>query len=278
MANDPWHLVALAVPALRARGLTGRGITIGVVDTGIAIGHPSLAASNVRHLDVRGGAFDGNDVDGHGTGMVGLIVGGPGAVAPEASIVSVKALLAGPQGDLPHLVSGIQLALDQGVDVLSLSVGIDTIDDSLSRLIQKAVGSGIVVVAAGEDGSSNSPLYPAALTAVISVTASNAQQQCLFDQLPAWMDIAVPGAGLPTLSLQDTTTSTGTSPATAVSAAVCALLLQIAPAAKRRALAGQLLGFLSSTGQTPADASGPSSPKLLVPAAAAAEIDKWLAQ
>ena len=95
-ASAPWHLAKLQIPQLQAMGLTGRGITIGVVDTGVEANHPSFTGRQLRALDVRGAGGDGRDFNGHGTQMVGLIVGRQGAIAPDASIVSVKAFMAGP--------------------------------------------------------------------------------------------------------------------------------------------------------------------------------------
>ncbi len=278
VADEAWHLNVLDVPALAARGLTGRGVTIGVVDTGVVAAHPDLAGARVRTLDVRGTAFDGVDLNGHGTAMIGLLAGRATGVAPDASIVSVKALVAGAAADLDALVTGIEIALDQGIDVLSLSVGSPDVDTALSQIIQRAVSRGVLVVAAGDDANGTTPLYPAALTPVVSVTASNREGACLFELLPAWLDVAAPGVVLPTLALVGETTVTGTSPATAACAGVCALLLGIAPQARRRALARHMLGILASTGISPTGATGPNTPKLLAPSAAAAAVDAWLVQ
>jgi subtilisin family serine protease len=277
MAGElPWHLAALEVPQLAARGLSGRGITVGVVDTGVRRDHPMLAGRDVRALDVRGGGYDGNDLHGHGTAMVGLLAGQQGAIVPDASIVSVKALFAGPMGTASDLVSGVELALSQKVDVLSLSVGASDITPALSQLIQNAIREGVVVVAAGDDADDDAPLFPGALTPVIAVTAANQEGGTLFDTLPAWLDLAVPGVELPTLTLGGVATSTGTSPATAVCAGICALLLGLAPATRCRELGAHLMEFLSSTGKPLAAAAGPNVPKLLSPLAAADAISRWL--
>jgi hypothetical protein len=122
-------------------------------------------------------------------------------------------------------------------------------------------------------------LFPAALTPVIAVTAATRGDTCLFDTLPAWLDVASPGVELvTTVPGGGLGSSTGTSPATAVCAGVCALLLGLAPRARRGALAGQLQHFLSSTGVLPGNATGPNVPRLLAPSAALAAIRTWLEQ
>jgi thermitase len=249
---------------------------VGIVDTGVRRDHPDFAGRDLRTLDIRGSAFEGNDLDGHGTAMAGLIIGGRGAIAPDATVVSVKALFAGPVGSASDLVSGIELALSQGVDVLSLSVGTPSDSPGLTQIVQNAIDAGVVVVAAGDDTNSDRPLFPGALTPVVAVTASNRQNGCLFARLPAWLDVAAPGVDVPTTTLSGTGLVTGSSPATAVCAGVCALLLGLAPPPRRRELAGQLLVFLSSTGTPPTGASGPNSPLLLAPRAAADAIAAWL--
>jgi len=278
-AAPPWHLAKLQVAHLQAMGLTGRGITIGVVDTGVEADHALFGGRQLRALDVRGAAGDGRDFDGHGTQMVGLIFGQQGAIAPDASIVSVKAFMAGPFGTSDDIAAGIETALDAGVDILSLSVGTTEASPKLARAVQQAIAGGVLVVGAGEDGEDDVPLFPAALTPVIGVTAATRGDTCLFDTLPAWLDVASPGVELvTTVPGGGIGPSTGTSPATAVCAGVCALLLGLAPPARRRALAGELQSFLSSTGVLPGNAAGPNAPRLLAPVAAAAAIRTWLEQ
>jgi subtilisin family serine protease len=279
VAAAPWHLAALEVPQLQAMGLTGRGIRIGVVDTGVETDHPQLGGRRLRALDVGGAGGDGRDFNGHGTQMVGLIVGRQGAIAPEASIVSVKTFMAGPFGTSDDIAAGIETALAAGVDVLSLSVGTTDASPRLVQAVQQAIAGGVVVVGAGEDGEDDAPLFPAALTPVIAATAATRDNNCLFDVLPAWLDVACPGVDLlTTVPGGGTGLSTGTSPATAVCAGICALLLGLAPAARRRALAAQLMTFLSATGVLPGNAAGPNAPRLLAPVAAAAAIQTWLRQ
>ena len=278
-AVAPWHLSKLQIAQLQAMGLTGRGITIGVIDTGVEADHPSFTGRQLRALDVRGAGGDGRDFNGHGTQMVGLIAGRQGAVAPEANIVSVKAFMAGPFGTSDDIAAGIDTALEADVDVLSLSVGTTEAGSALTRAVQQAIASGVLVVSAGEDGDEDVPLFPAALTPVIGVTAATRGDTCLFDSLPAWLDVASPGVELVTaMPGGGIGPCTGTSPATAVCAGVCALLLGLAPRARRRALAGEMQSFLSSTGLLPGNAAGPNAPRLLAPVAAAAAIRIWLEQ
>lgn len=95
-AAEHWNLEAVGAPALWARGLTGAGVVVASVDSGVDPAHADLATG------YRGGSnswFDPNnehatpfDADGHGTGTLGVAVGrssGSG-VAPGASWIAVK--------------------------------------------------------------------------------------------------------------------------------------------------------------------------------------------
>lgn len=166
------------VPAFRNRsGLTGRGVLMGVVDTGIDARHRGFDGCIDRIWDqtLRGGSgvpegdygveFRGadltgpllsRDVDGHGTHVAGIAAGAEG-VAPDATIVAVKT-----DFDDAHIIDGIQyvfrVAGDLGLPaVVNLSLGGhgDAHDgtDLMSLAIEEESGSGrIVCCAAGNEG------------------------------------------------------------------------------------------------------------------------------
>src|SRR3954471_14323428 len=89
--DKQWHLQFLKV-AEAQRISTGKGVTVAVIDTGVSK-HPDLAGSALRGTDfVSAGGSGQTDLDGHGTGMAGLIAAhgknGTGAlgIAPDAKI------------------------------------------------------------------------------------------------------------------------------------------------------------------------------------------------
>jgi serine protease AprX len=142
-------------------GNEGRGVTIAVVDTGIA-DVPDLAGRISEHVDVTGtGAGDGY---GHGTFMAGLIAGSGAAsggayrgVAPAADIVDVKVADAAGRTDLITVLRGLQWVSEHDVDVLNLSLSsnsplpyqIDPLTQGLEALWRRGV---MVVVPSGNDG------------------------------------------------------------------------------------------------------------------------------
>jgi serine protease AprX len=154
-----------ATLGLPAGGDEGRGVTVAVVDTGVA-DVPDLSGRVAGHLDVTG--TGGGDGYGHGTFMAGLIAasgGGSGGaylgVAPGARILDVK--VARPDGstDLGSVLRGLQAVADSGrrydVGVVSLSLSsaspvpyqVDPLNQALRALWRTGI---TVVVPSGNDG------------------------------------------------------------------------------------------------------------------------------
>jgi serine protease AprX len=179
--------------ALWKEGITGRGVTVALIDTGVYADHPDLAGRVIHCEDFSheaGTEAHCQDTFGHGTFMAGLIAGNGTSsngkfmgAAPEANIVSVK--LAGFDGatDVSHVLAGIQWVVahrsQYGIRVLNLSLGSDSAQtyklSPLNYAVQKAWKAGIaVVVSAGNSGSdSRTVLKPADDPYVITVGSAN---------------------------------------------------------------------------------------------------------
>jgi hypothetical protein len=159
-----------ALAAWGAYGARGAGSKVGVVDTGVDAAHPELAGKVAGWAE-----FDGNgrpvpgsvphDDRGHGTHVCGTIAGGNAGgqwigVAPECQLFVAQVL--GPEGGTDaQVLAGIGWAIDQGVDVVSMSLGGLTLGpetpSTYTNALVTALGHGIpVVVAIGNDGSETS--------------------------------------------------------------------------------------------------------------------------
>jgi serine protease AprX len=154
-------------PQLWEQGVTGRGIVVAVLDTGI-YDHPDLYGRIVGFKDFVKNKTNPYDDNGHGTHVAGDI-GSNGsqsgnsyrAPAPEASLVGVKVLDKDGTGRLSTVIEGIQWCIDNkeslGIRILSMSLGSTAIesyaDDPVCQAVEKAWVNGLVVcVAAGNDG------------------------------------------------------------------------------------------------------------------------------
>src|SRR3954466_3559645 len=127
VVNDPlfarqWGLDQVHAPAAWQRGAKGAGVTIAVVDTGVDLRHPDLAAHLVQGKDFQAGKTNcppgPQDEYGHGTHVAGIAaavtnngIGGAGT-APDAKIMPVRVLDAEGSGDIDTIVKGIRYAAD----------------------------------------------------------------------------------------------------------------------------------------------------------------------
>lgn len=159
--------------------LTGRGIRIGIIDTGIDYTHLDLGGCFGTGCKVESGwDFVNNDANpmddnGHGTHVAATAAGNGilKGVAPEATIYAYKVLDASGSGNAGGVIAAINRAIDPNqdgdfsdkLDVISLSLGgPGNPDDPTSQAIDNVVNNGVIaVVAAGNsgpaEGTINSP-------------------------------------------------------------------------------------------------------------------------
>ncbi len=156
--------------------VTGRGVTVAVLDTGI-YEHPDLTGRIAAFKDLVGQKTKPYDDNGHGTHVAGDIASdgnkseyrykGP---APEARLVGVKVLNKQGSGSLSTVIKGVEWCLQHkdtyGIRVINLSLGSSATlsykNDPVCQAVEKAWKAGIVVcIAAGnsgpESGTINSP-------------------------------------------------------------------------------------------------------------------------
>lgn len=154
-------------PPLWDKGITGSGVVVAVLDTGI-YEHPDLSNRIKGFKDLVNQGTSPYDDNGHGTHVAGDIASsgsqsdflyrGP---APEARLVGVKVLDKMGSGSLSTVIEGVQWCIDKketlNIRVMNMSLGAPAtesyIDDPLCQAVEKAWQAGIVVcVAAGNDG------------------------------------------------------------------------------------------------------------------------------
>ncbi|GLI83518.1 major intracellular serine protease [Rossellomorea marisflavi] len=205
----PKGIEMIQSPILWKEGCKGKGTTIAVLDTGCDINHPDLAGrvKSVKNFtDDDAGADDNvTDYSGHGTHVSGTIAAnedGDGVigVAPLADLMIIKVLAGSSgRGQYDWIVKGIEYATEQGVDIISMSLGGPTDYKPLHDAIKKAVAAGILVVsAAGNEGDGNSDTdefsYPASYKEVIAVGAIDLQRKSsYFTNSNNEIDLVAPG-------------------------------------------------------------------------------------
>ncbi len=105
-----WGLQRIGLPRIRSEfpGLTGAGVRVGILDTGIQSKHPELGDKNVVFKDFVNHIAYPYDDHGHGTHVAGTIAGKQVGIAPRASIVFGKIFGAGGSGSDSTLLMGMQ--------------------------------------------------------------------------------------------------------------------------------------------------------------------------
>ncbi|MBN2246443.1 MAG: peptidase S8 [Candidatus Aminicenantes bacterium] len=176
-------------------------VIIAIVDTGVDLKHPDL----INKLYSSGYDFVNDDTEadddhGHGTHVAGIAAAetdnneGIAGVAWNCKILPIKVMDSEGEGYYSWMISGIDYAIQQGAEVINLSLGGDAESDTLKNILKTAFENDIVVVASA--GNDNSPvLFPAAYDEYcLAVAASD------YDDLrPEWsnygteVDVAAPG-------------------------------------------------------------------------------------
>ena len=172
LASSPGILEVAAPDAWRQLGVTGRGVGVAVLDSGIAP-HADLAGRIVASVDFTSGVPGGAlvapaDPGGHGTHVAGLI-GGDGTasggmyagVAPGANLIDVRVISATGSTNVSTLIQGMQWVLghrsDYNIRVANLSLGARATtsyrNDPLATAVEVLTFAGVaVVVSAGNEG------------------------------------------------------------------------------------------------------------------------------
>jgi subtilisin len=153
-------------------GATGKNIKVCVLDSGVDPGHPrvgSVAGSVAIRLDEDGNAIadpdEEGDLCGHGTACAGVIR----EIAPEAEIYSVRVLGSGFTGSGDVLVAGLHWAVEQGYDVVNMSLSTTKrrLGEALHELADSAYFKRTVLVASAHNMPVES--FPWRFSSVISV-------------------------------------------------------------------------------------------------------------
>ncbi|MER8047880.1 S8 family serine peptidase [Streptomyces sp. NPDC094032] len=258
-------------------GLTGKGVKVAVLDTGVDAGHPDLAG---RVTETRS-FIEGQEVadrNGHGT-HVASTVGGSGAgsagkeqgVAPGATLAVGKVLSDQGSGTESQIIAGMEWAArDIDAKIVSMSLGSSEPSDGTDPMAQavnslSAETGALFVVAAGNSGAPGSIGSPGAADSALTVGAVDSRDEAAYftSKGPRYgdqglkPDLSAPGVGILAARSQLVagsglyTSMSGTSMATPHVAGVAALLAERHPDWS----GAQLKNALMSSSRTLADSA-----------------------
>jgi subtilisin family serine protease len=289
-ANDPLLPEQWALSTPTATGAAeawtqsrGDGVVVAILDSGVELDHPDLAANlwtNPNEIagngvdDDRNGYVDDvhganmispgasvNDDEGHGTHVAGIVAaragngtGGSG-IAPGARIMAVKVLDANRAGNSSLLARGIRYAIDEGAKILNVSLNGDGTSSDLEEALRYADARGVSVVSSAGNNARDldvRPSYPASspVSAVLSVTATERSGSLLSvaNRGLNSVDIAAPGATILSTAVGSRyELRAGTSMATPFVAGSLALLAAARPDLPQSALRDALTKTASRT-------------------------------
>lgn len=218
---------------------TGRNIKIAVIDSGVDVYHTDLKHCIEKNIRVSSlGEQSSNEDTLHGTAVAGIIAGYPSSekgilgIAPDCHIISID-VTDDENGkvDISSLVEGINIAIKENVNIISISVGLINDNDSLHKVIMDAYEKNIVIVASAGNYTDTEVLYPAAYEEVICVGSKSKDGTILFPKNYSESNIVyLPGENIVTTFPNDKYGAAfGTSVSVPILSGTIALMLESNP-------------------------------------------------
>jgi subtilisin family serine protease len=211
--TQDWGITQIGAKTLHKQDtpVLGKDVVVGIIDTGVNKYHEDLNMKIGGGWDFVNNDNDPMDDNGHGTHCAGIVAaaintynGVPVAVvgvAPEATINAYKVLNSRGSGTISIIVAGINQAVIDGVDVISMSLGSTSYSQALYDACLNANSTGIVVVAAsgnsGNTATGSTVNYPAKFESVIAVGATDVNDKLAsFSSTGPEVDVVAPGVNV----------------------------------------------------------------------------------
>jgi subtilisin family serine protease len=203
--NDPaWAaqsgLRVVGLPEAWELSRGSEAVVVAVVDTGVDASHPDLTGRVLPGRDFANGDADPADDHGHGTAVAGIVGArtdnreGIAGVCWFCPLVPVKVLGSDGSGTTTAVAAGIVWAVDNGADVVNLSLGGPEVDGALNDAVAYARSSGATVVAAAGNNGVTTWFFPAASPGAIAVAATDDRDRFYsWSNRGPWVAVSAPG-------------------------------------------------------------------------------------
>ncbi|MFB4165100.1 S8 family peptidase [Alteribacillus sp. JSM 102045] len=201
----PWGLDRLEAPDVHGDGISGNGVKVAVLDSGIDGNHEDLhVAGGVSFVDSE--PDPQTDRNGHGTHVAGTIASldnntGVLGMSPQAELYAVKVLGADGSGDFSSIAQGLEWSIDNNMDIVNMSLGGTMGSQALEEASDNAYEAGITVIAAagnsGSLGFFNTINYPAKYDSVMAVGAVDENDnRASFSSVGEELEVMAPGVNV----------------------------------------------------------------------------------
>lgn len=232
--SKQWYLKKIQMPKAWDSTKGASNITVAVIDAGVQTNHPELKGKIVSPYEVTTGSTSVSP-DNHGTHVAGIIAAtinkaGISGIAPNIKIMPVD-VFNGDGANIYDVAEGIMYAVDHKADILNLSLGSYYYSYPLEYAVNYAKSKGVLVVAAAGNDDTSEYTYPAALPAVLGVSATDSLDRITqFSNYGDYIDFAAPGMNIySTVSGSKYANMSGTSMASPIVSGVSALILSKNP-------------------------------------------------
>ena len=212
-------------------GIELKETVVAVLDTGTDETHPDFKGRVIPtgvNTSLSGDVNSSSDDNGHGTQVAGVVID---STLDNVIVKPYKVLDKWGQGTVITLAAGIICAVNDGVDIINMSISLSENSETLREAILLADRNDILLVAASGNDSSDTAYYPASYDCVIKVGATNeAGTIANFSTRGNDVDFAAPGVGIYTTNIGGTyKTVNGTSFSSPLVAGLAATILSYEP-------------------------------------------------
>lgn len=214
----------------------GSGVKIAIIDTGVDRTHPDLKNAMIKEISIKNSNGEAAD-EAHGTAVAGIMVAFPSdeagvlGLSPMAELVSID--VTDSEYVTPEeIVAGIEIAIREDVDIISISLGLKNDNDAVHDAIKSAYEKGIVIVASAGNYMEGDVLYPAKYDEVLCVGALDKKGEIISPkEIQDKKVIYLPGENIVTTysGERQYVGATGTSFSTAILSGIIALMMELKP-------------------------------------------------
>lgn len=182
----------------------GEDVTIAILDTGVDPNHQDLKDKIIGGYNAVNDTDDFSDNHGHGTHVAGIAaaltnnITGIAGVSWQSYLLPVKVLNESGEGSSYEVAKGIYWAVDNGADVINMSLGDYNHSNILYDAVKYAYDRNVILVSATGNDNVEQPMYPSIYEEVLAVAAvDEARNRAFFSNYGAHVDVTAPGEHVP---------------------------------------------------------------------------------